>query len=83
MAIAIHIYVYQTCRSRGLAAPRPQKSAKNVENWRFLTILATASRKTAGRTASGRTSAEPAWAGQQILRNVLSASNSQGARYAQ
>ena len=55
---------------------------KNAKKQRFSTFLAAASCQTAGRTASGRTSAEPAWDGQYILRNNHMVPNVQGARYA-
>ncbi len=64
MAIGIQGCFNQICHLHGLAAPRSQKSAKNVENDRFLTFLAVASQQTAEHTTSGRTSAEPAWARQ-------------------
>ena len=71
MTIGIQGCMNQTSQSRDLAAPRPQKSAKkrkktqkNAKKQQFFTFLTTASYQTAGRTAFGRTSAEPAWDGQ-------------------
>ncbi len=64
MTIGIQGCMNQTSQSRNLAVPRPQKSAKKHENKTIFIFLTAVGCQTAGRKASGSTSADPAWDGQ-------------------